>query len=139
MSREGGGNRRQFLVTSLWLGLLAFIRPYHVWAVATERRSHDSFSSTLVNILRHKESARIIGLQYLRVAPSEADAQRLVHLICLGVAENQRSFYEADPERLREFLRLRMRRDFEEGQIIKLQGWMVSVTEARLCALTALV
>jgi hypothetical protein len=142
MSRGVHSSRRQFLVTPIWLGLSAFIRPYQVWGVITERRRHNSFSSSssrLVKILRHKESARIIGLEYLRTAPKEADAQILVHLISLGFIENQQDLYDADTERLREFLRLRMRQDFEGGQIIKLKGWMVSVTEARLCALTALI
>jgi hypothetical protein len=35
-------------------------------------------------------------------------------------------------------LQRRIRQDFVEEKVVKLQGWILSATEARLCALTAL-
>lgn len=32
----------------------------------------------------------------------------------------------------------RIRQDFEAEQVVKVQGWVLSITEARLCALSAL-
>jgi hypothetical protein len=35
-------------------------------------------------------------------------------------------------------LQQQIRQDYVEERVVKLQGWILSVTEARLCALTAL-
>jgi hypothetical protein len=35
-------------------------------------------------------------------------------------------------------LQQQIRQDYIEERVVKLQGWILSVTEARLCALTAL-
>ncbi len=139
MSVEVRSSRRRFLAAILGLGLFTFARPSRGWAALAERRRYSSLSSKLVNLLRHKESARIIGLEYLRSTPRESDAQTLTDLISAGFVGSQKNRCEVDAARLRELLRLQMRQDFEEGRIIRLRGWIVSVTEARLCALAALV
>ena len=42
-------------------------------------------------------------------------------------------------EKLHERLRARVRLDFQEHQTVKVNGWLLSVTEARLAALVALI
>jgi len=131
-------SRRHFLAGLLW-ALLVALRSDHAWAALDERRWRTSFTSKLVTLLKHEESARIIGREYLRMAPHEANAQILLNLISLGCTDGSTGTSDEAPESLRERLQARTCRDFEEGQIIRIHGWILSLTEARLCALVALV
>ena len=138
MSKEACMGRRRFFTITLGFGILAFIQPHGAWTPLIERTRQVPRSSRLTKLLRQKESARIIGLEYLRIVQHEADPEMLVDLISLGFSDGYKALHNADTAKLRELLRLRMQQDFEEGHIVKLQGWIVSVTEARLCALVAL-
>jgi hypothetical protein len=44
-----------------------------------------------------------------------------------------------DPLRLRRALALRTRRDFAEGRTVRVEGWILSRTEARLYAIASLI
>jgi hypothetical protein len=77
-----------------------------------------------------------IGQEYLQVVPTERNLQLLQDLISSACGQ---PVFGLDAQKLREHLRLRTRQDFEEGDVIKIHGWMLSITEARLCALAALV
>jgi hypothetical protein len=131
-------SRRHFLAGILW-ALLVALRSNHAWAALTEQRGRMPFNSRLVTLLKHEESARIIGHEYLRMAPHEANVHVLLGLISLGHTDSSIGTSDQNPESLREQLQLRTCRDFEEGQIVKIRGWMLSLTETRLCALVALV
>ncbi|HBY96447.1 MAG TPA: hypothetical protein DEP84_21305 [Chloroflexi bacterium] len=138
MSAEAGIRRRELLTIALWLGLATRLRPSVQWSAPAARPQLDSLSASVAGLLKYKESARIVGRTYLQNVPQEADAQTLVNLLSLGPVHNNSESRNATTNTLRELLQLRMRQDFEEGQIVKLQGWILSVTEARLCALVAL-
>jgi len=130
-------SRRRFLASLLWALLLA-LRPGFAWAVLSERRGDNSLDSRLGTLLRHEESARLIGREYLRIAPHEANVQILSDLIELGHGDDPKCTSDADAESLRERLWSRTRQDFEEGHIVRIHGWILSLTETRLCALAAL-
>jgi hypothetical protein len=76
----------------------------------------------------------MIGRQYLRKVPGEADLDLLAELILSGVSWNASIGTD-----IRAIIRERVRRDFAEDRVVRLGQWMLSQTEARLCALTALV
>ena len=97
----------------------------------------DSLPAKLATFFVHKDSAAVLGLEYLRSRPKEADAQVLVDLIS-GPLERV-ELTEAGLETVRELLRIQQRQDFERGRVVRVQGWILSETEARLCALAALV
>jgi hypothetical protein len=84
-------------------------------------------------------SASVVGREYLRSNPSEAGAPRLVDLICLASSARRAEIGAADDETLRRLVLLQQRRDFEEGRVVEVRGWILSETECRLCALAALV
>jgi hypothetical protein len=86
----------------------------------------------LAGMLSHAKSAARLGRFYLESAPQEADAARLVAL--LGVAPADR---ETDAA-LRARLDAHTRQDFINGDTVAVDGWLLSVTEARLCALVSL-
>jgi hypothetical protein len=82
-------------------------------------------------------SASMVGSEYLRSRPDEADGPRLVDMICSGSAERRAELAGADDEALRRFVVSQQRRDFEDGRVVKVRGWILSETECRLCALAA--
>jgi hypothetical protein len=86
----------------------------------------------LARLLPHADSAARLGRRYLEDTPQEADATRLVALMGTTLAAG-----ESDAA-LRERLETRIHQDFIEGATVSVDGWLLSVTEARLCALVHL-
>lgn len=131
--------RRSFLHTSVWLSAFGLSGAAHALIKLVASSTPDPLALSLASFFIHNESAKIIGLEYLRCAPREADARLLVDLICSCQAEHKLELAKADMEQRRELLLLQQRQDFERGRIVKVQGWILSETEVRLCALAALV
>lgn len=96
---------------------------------ARARVTGPSRAETLLALLPHPESAAVIGREYLRVTPDEADRDRLCAMLWPA---------DALPGSLGEALARRQRADFAEGRTVRLRGWILARTEARLCALAAL-
>jgi hypothetical protein len=67
----------------------------------------------------------------------KAEARELTRLICPFLNDHQ--IADARTETIKTLLLNQQREDFEKGRIVKVQGWILSETEARLCALTTLV
>jgi hypothetical protein len=89
-------------------------------------------AARLARLLPHADSAARLGQRYLEDAPQEADAMRLVALIGIAPAAGK------SDAALREHLETRIRQDFIDGATVTVDGWLLSRTEARLCALVAL-
>jgi hypothetical protein len=103
----------------------------------TRHQAKTLLPSKLSEILPHRKSASAVGREYLKIAPLEADVSRLLELI--GAPEKSiRDRSSADAEALAEWLQAKQRDDFDQGRIVLVQRWMLSQTEARLCALIAL-
>lgn len=131
-------SRRSFVRMLLLLGALVPIRQWKMFVTTGDgSRTGDLLSSKLADFFYDKESARVIGLEYLRVAPREADAWELTKLICSGWNDDE--IAKAGPGKINALLLHQQREDFEKGRVVKVRGWILSATEARLCALTALV
>jgi len=101
--------------------------------VAAARGEESDPGSRLAALFGSPSSARAIGRRYLTIRPEEASAAILVEAIvrdhpCAGTTERQ----------LRDLMRRAIRDDFACGDTVTLDGWVLSVTEARLCALAAL-
>ena len=90
----------------------------------------------LMHILRHPQSAAIVGGEYLRLRPGEADVSILGRLLELPLV-NLSNVDAARRTLSNEFV-ARHRKDFRTGQVLKINGWTLSVTELRLCALVHL-
>jgi hypothetical protein len=138
VNSDGGLTRRGFLLLAAACGvpLLAGRAAAGLWPNLQGWPSTPA--ERLAGLLRHTASARVIGSAYLRSAPSEARARSLVEAIAAGLDGGSAALRSADGE-LRGLLARRIARDFEEDATVCLNGWVVSRTEARLCALAALV
>jgi hypothetical protein len=91
-------------------------------------------AADLRGVLAYDAHTEMIGRQYLRKVPEEADRDRLSELILSDVSRNASTGTD-----IRTVIREQVRRDFAEDRVVRLGQWMLSQTEVRLCALTALV
>ena len=94
-------------------------------------------ASRLAQFFHNEESARVIGRRYLELSPSEARPERLMALIC-RCEENHTRLARADAGQLRTLLQDQQRADFTHGRTTTVDGWILSETEVRLCALAAI-
>jgi hypothetical protein len=130
--------RRTFLHILGFLSALGLTRPARALAKLGGSSAPDPLALKLAKFFVHKDSASMVGREYLRSVPEEEDARLLVDLICSGQVGRRETLLGADLKELREWLRGQQRLDFEHGRIVKVQGWILSETEVRLCALAAL-
>jgi hypothetical protein len=126
--------RRLFIATSVAV-LAAFSRrSLHVfgnlpadWELAVD----------LVRIFEeHQSSAQAVGREHLRHTPTEASVTRLVSLIC--AEQSERPPIGRSRRAVREWACAKISDDFRSGRVVEIQGWILSATEARLCALAAI-
>jgi len=79
------------------------------------------------------ERVREIGVQYRRLVPAENDRIRLRAAILAGGAGGAGGWGGRAPS-----LAAKVRSDFAAGRTLLLNGWVLSATEARQCALFSL-
>jgi hypothetical protein len=89
----------------------------------------------LTSIMQHRQSARAIGRSYLRASPAEASISRLLASLA---ADGLAKVRLGPPMTLRAAAAHCIRNDFLQRRTVKVDGWVLSLTEARLCALCAL-
>jgi hypothetical protein len=126
--------RRRFLASASWLAMVALGGSWPGRAAA--RPAIDAAASVaLVKLLSEVDSAVVVGREYLRHHPDERDPEHVRHVLSVALGGRLEAF---DPAALRERVRRRVRQDFAENQVRIVDGWILSITEARLCALAAL-
>jgi len=119
-------DRRQFLQFTA-AGVVATVT-----ATACGEDAHSLARPELLDMLG-PDRARILGARYRQMVPSENDADALRAAIELGARSSPRRFGVLPPS-----VTDQVRRDFAEGRTVVVQGWVLSVTEARQCALFSL-
>jgi hypothetical protein len=129
------GPRRTFLSQLAWLVVLG-LAPVPSWSESVHASSPDAARTMLGTLLPHTDSAVTIGQAYLRIAVDEREPTRLAGLIASDCGE---PVFGSDAAAIRRCLSRRTRRDFAEGRVVTVRGWILAVTEARLCGLVALV
>lgn len=131
--------RRHCLRMFLGLGAILLLRRTDAFDTMTSSTTDHLLSAKLASVFYDRKSATVIGLEYLRRTPMEADARQLTNLICARWQGRYDDIAHADTARIKERLLRQQREDFEKGRIVNVQGWILSETEARLCALAALI
>ncbi len=121
----------------LGIAAIDLMRPLRGWARASA--PGHGIETQLVGLIHSKQAAARVGWEYLRQRPSEADRRKLTALLIRGMPRpNAFPLTAFIPESLKSWLNTQQREDFQRGRIVALQGWRLSVTEARLYALVAL-
>jgi hypothetical protein len=102
------------------------------------RQQREQVVNKVAGFYTHKEDAVIIGIEYLKSVPKEADSSTLIDLIVPCDSDRYRRISEADSKEVNAIIVEWQREDFEQGRIVNVSGWLLSETEARVCGLTAL-
>ena len=126
-------SRRQFFQTILVAGL--WTAGGKAFAGHAQQALDSKTTAMLTSMLGNTESARTVGNAYLRANPNDADRALLEGNLSDSSARNGRC---VDQRRLRSAIISRVRSDYEFGQVVRVDGWILSQTEARLCALVTL-
>jgi len=118
--------RRKF-ITIAGIGTAAIIVP-SIYQIAKRYGNLNPiiYPQTLAQIW-DEETFKIIGSEYLLQAPNENNKQMLKHLILEDKSINNGN--------LEKYLQDQTKKDFEIENIVEINGWMLSITEVRQCAL----
>lgn len=92
----------------------------------------------LTGLFAHKKSAIFVGQKYLEKVPNEANVSLLVDLIGLPQSNWSSKLTRWDKNDIKGLIRQQQMLDFECNRIEKIEGWVLSKTEVRLCALASL-
>ena len=130
-------SRREFLALAAAAGA-ALLAAEWAGAPLPWARRQDRLIPRLLGVFQHAESARVVGAEYLRANPGEADAFQLADTIAAAVPGDAPTVLRASAAELRALLDHTTRADFAADRVVMLQGWILSATEARLYALAAL-
>ena len=119
------------------LGAIAF-RATSPWSygadTAPRYENHcERVRKKLVSLLREPQRARRVGTLYLRSAIGQ-----LVPALGLAKSVLAELGPDAGHEAIRGYIAARIRRELQNVEVISLDGWIMSPTEARLCGLVAL-
>jgi hypothetical protein len=121
----GRHDRRVFLARALVLGSAAGAALLLGRCGGPARMS----PAELADLLAGNEAVKRLGRDYLAAHAQESTEAGLMEaLASTGGGESL-----ASPEALA----LQIRKDYEEGRTVSISGWVLSRTEARLCALAA--
>ena len=128
-------NRRRFLSLAVASTATLLLQPWRwflsLFGNGTALRPHP-----LLSTFSDPRSAAFIGKAYLEGRHTEAHAWELAKGL-----EEALKLYPNDsrqPDALRAAMQARQRDDFANGRTVNVAGWMLSQTEARLCALAFL-
>jgi len=75
-----------------------------------------------------------IGMAYRAQTVPEIDADKLANILLSDSAGNPIAS-ASDPSFVQNLMSRKINHDFETGNIVMVKGWILSVTEARQCAL----
>jgi hypothetical protein len=134
VSSRRGLTRGAFVGALLAAG--AVVAPLRPWRVLVELEPRTP-AARLLRLLHDPVGARAIGAEYVRTRPREATAAALVDAIAEGVPGGRSVLATASDRALRALLAERTTSDFAEGKTVMLRRWILSETEARLCALAS--
>jgi hypothetical protein len=141
MSDAPSFSRRGFVAATIAAAALPLLS-----SVPWLARASDTFSSPganvsaqLADLLSSRTSAAAVGLAYLDVFPAERHPDRLGDLIAADLDIGGIPLQSLGPERIRALVGARVQRDFALARTVEIDGWVLSRTEARLCALSALI
>jgi hypothetical protein len=83
------------------------------------------------------QTIRQIGEAYQKQVPDENNQSELTSLLATDISRNQIS-ESSDSASVASYLDKKVREDFKENNTVIVNGWVLSLTEARQCALFSL-
>jgi len=131
------GSRRAFAQALLAAAAVPYV-PKAQDVFLTNVEGGLSLAEAISDIVRDLEVSQV-GKAYLVVQPDESSVERLISEIERAGLDERRGFDQPSTHDLGLALANAVRHDFQCGRIVNVQGWRLSQTEARVCALAHLV
>ena len=103
-------------------------------------RAHSSLSNPVKlarKLFSNGRSIRQVRERYVRLYPAEAEPVVLMAALSKSNPAIAAVLLSSDHHRLASLARAQVRRDFEENDVVSLEGWLLSRTEVRLATLAA--
>jgi hypothetical protein len=125
--------RKRLLAAAGGLALPLALAPLRPWSALVEVAPAGR-AARLAGLLADRDSAAAVGRAYLDSVPGEADSRVLVRRLSASIGQGR----ALGDDELRRLLAQQIDRDFADERVATVQGWVLSVTELRLCALCAL-
>lgn len=122
--------RRKFIVLS-GIGSAAFTLPAACLRAGVPAYDPLLAEPELLSLIWDTETTIEMGRLFRQLTPGERTEGELVSILMEAGPENS-----PDPLNV---VRSRIQADYEEGDLVMLDGWMLSRTEARQCALFSLI
>jgi hypothetical protein len=97
--------------------------------------NHELSPATLRWLVDDPRRARVLGARYRAQNPEEATAGVLSSLIGVSLGLSGRGAAPVTRDALRALMDARVRAEFGAGDVVRVGGWVLARTEARLCAL----
>jgi hypothetical protein len=104
------------------------------WRTTSDFDSELPQTAEVARLFDELEPARQIGQAYLDDHPEEADELTLVRL--LDAEPGWARAWDGSAGHIADLARRTIRLDYENGRTVPVEGWILSRTELRLCALT---
>lgn len=128
--------RRGFFASALGVAATALTAKLAFKRESTLNLSTDA--ERLVSALSSTESAAELGRAYMETVPFDRSVDVLVERIVAVVPGGYTSVREGDERELKTLLEHEFKEDFRGGNVVIVDGWILSRTEARLYALAAI-
>ncbi len=125
-------DRRHFIASAA-AGALGLGLSGAAWRTAPSENLHALARPALIDMLGERR-VRDLGMRYRAMYPAACDADSLCAAILDGAMPTP-----ADAPAMRAYLNATIQGDFAAGRTMILKGWVLSMTEARQCALFSLV
>jgi len=129
--------RRRFITYSLgYIAGFALLRKVEPFPATLHTHRFDSYDLgfNLSRLFSDPRNAKVIGNRYLSQYPVKRDRELII--ADLGLPPHHSEIFNGNS--LKRWLRESQQRDFTLGNTVMVDNWILSLTEATLCALIAL-
>jgi hypothetical protein len=132
-------SRRRFLLGACAAAVPVALAPLKPWRAIVEVTGTRTPAARLAGLLAHRDSARSLGRAALAALPGATAPPALAAAVLAGLPGGQAKLAAASDDELRALVAARVREDFDSDDVVQVDGWILSCTEARLCALASIV
>jgi hypothetical protein len=115
------------VATGLGVGTFLLRNPESKWKI---QPFHYPF---ILSDFLNEEFLRAIGNNYLVVRPDENSKEKLLSEITSGLPKTQNNTNDPDEQAIK--IEKKVEMDFKSERMVLINGWVISETEARQCAL----
>jgi len=139
MSSKERISRRKLLLTMVMaVALPAVLKLRNHHSIERSLQSTTGPIDHVLQLFTATASAVVLGRLYLNRYPDEDSLDALASHLPLQTRNEGSADHGTELGALHDQVRSQIRRDFESGNCVRIDGWVLSRTEARVCALATL-